>query len=149
MRNLFLGVAAAALLLNPAIAQTVPSTQLTDGVYRTGDLPALETVQYIYGGRNYCWYDGGWDGPGYYWCGYAWRSGFGWGGGYGWQGWQGGHRGGGRSGSGHGGGGRTTLSHGSSGRTTFSRSSSTRSGSSRSGASRSGASHGGGGRHHG
>lgn len=29
----------------------------------------LEQTQFIYGGRNYCWYDDGWRGPGYYWCG--------------------------------------------------------------------------------
>ena len=35
---------------------------------------------YFWGGRNYCWYGGGWHGPGFYWCGYAWRRGWGWGG---------------------------------------------------------------------
>jgi hypothetical protein len=53
----------------------------------------VQQVQYIYGGRNYCWYGNGWHGPGYYWCGYAFRRGFGWGGGYGWRGWGGGGRG--------------------------------------------------------
>ncbi|WP_249780843.1 hypothetical protein [Bradyrhizobium sp. dw_78] len=51
----------------------------------------VEQTQFIFGGRNYCWYDDGWHGPGYYWCGYAMRRGFGWGGGEGWRGW---HRGG-------------------------------------------------------
>jgi hypothetical protein len=51
---------------------------------------AVEQTQYAYGGRNYCWYDNGWRGPGYYWCGYAMRRGFGWGGGAGWRGWGGG-----------------------------------------------------------
>src|ERR1700755_2349332 len=51
----------------------------------------VEQTQFIFGGRNYCWYDGGWRGPGYYWCGYAWRRGLGWGGGAGWHGWHGGH----------------------------------------------------------
>ncbi|MCL2714584.1 MAG: hypothetical protein FWD68_08410 [Alphaproteobacteria bacterium] len=66
---------------------------------------------YFYGGRQYCWYDDAWQGPGYYWCGYAWRRGAGWGGPAGWRGWHrggGGHavRGGGRGGGGgHGGGG--------------------------------------------
>jgi hypothetical protein len=62
------------------------------GVDRPGDMPTLDRVQFIYLGRNYCWYDGGWRGPGFYWCGYAWRQGFGWGGGWGWRGWYG-HRG--------------------------------------------------------
>ena len=53
----------------------------------------VEQAQFFFGGRNYCWYDDGWRGPGFYWCGYAWRRGLGWGGGYGWHGWHGGHRG--------------------------------------------------------
>lgn len=48
---------------------------------------ATENVQYIYGGRNHCWYATGWRGPGWYWCGYRWRRGYGWGGPAGWQGW--------------------------------------------------------------
>lgn len=61
----------------------------------------LEEAQYVYGGRNYCWYGNGWRGPGWYWCGYAWNRGYGWGGGYGWNGWRGGvWRGGGWHGGG-------------------------------------------------
>jgi hypothetical protein len=41
---------------------------------------------FFFGGRHYCWYDSAWSGPGWYWCGYAWRRGYGWGGGYGWRG---------------------------------------------------------------
>ena len=52
------------------------------------DLSMVDTVQaYYFGGRQYCWYDDGWQGPGWYWCGYAWRRGYGWGGGYGWRNW--------------------------------------------------------------
>ncbi len=55
-------------------------------------LRPLQNVQaYYWGGRQYCWYDDGWRGPGWYWCGYAWRRGYGWGGVYGWHGWGGGH----------------------------------------------------------
>src|ERR1700753_2607740 len=73
----------------------------------------VEQAQFAFGGRNYCWYDGGWRGPGFYWCGYAWRRGLCWGGGAGWHGWHGGRgrvvvgrpgHGGGRPGGGHGGG---------------------------------------------
>ena len=83
MRKFLLGAAGAAILACAAF-------------------PAAEAQLYIWGGRNYCFYDGGWHGPGWYWCGYRWRRGFGWGGGYGWHGWHGGgfHGGGG----GHGGG---------------------------------------------
>jgi hypothetical protein len=67
----------------------------------------VEQAQFFFGGQNYCWYDDGWRGPGFYWCGYAWRRGFGWGGGVGWHGWHGGPGrigGGGRPGIGHPGG---------------------------------------------
>jgi hypothetical protein len=47
----------------------------------------VENAQFFFGGNNYCWYDSGWQGPGWYWCGYAWRSGYGWGGGVGFHGW--------------------------------------------------------------
>ena len=58
-------------------------------------------VQFLFGGRQYCWYEYGWQGPGWYWCGYERRRGYGWGGGYGWHGARGGHPGAGR-GVGHG-----------------------------------------------
>jgi hypothetical protein len=98
--------------------------QLNDAVYGAGQAPQLEQVQFFWGGRNYCWYPGGWHGPGYYWCGYAWRRGFGWGGPYGWNGWRGGGRGyyhgggygghgyGGHGFGGHGGGGHGYGGHG-------------------------------------
>jgi len=58
----------------------------------TGALPAtqvlpVEDAQFFFLGHNFCWYDGGWQGPGWYWCGYAWNNGYGWGGGDGWRGW--------------------------------------------------------------
>ena len=52
-----------------------------------GESNLVQQANYIFEGREYCWYPGGWRGPGYYWCGYAWRRGYGWGGGYGWNGW--------------------------------------------------------------
>jgi len=74
---------------NPSsdIVAGAPAATLAPAVYTTGDRVMLEQAQYIWGGRNYCWYDGGWHGPGWYWCGYAWRDGFGWGGPHGWRGW--------------------------------------------------------------
>jgi hypothetical protein len=47
-----------------------------------------EQVQFRYGGYDYCWADDGWRGPGWYWCGYAYRPGLGWGGGVGWNNWR-------------------------------------------------------------
>jgi hypothetical protein len=53
----------------------------------------VEAIQYYsVDNSNYCWYDAGWQGPGWYSCGYEWDDGLGWGGPYGWNGWGGGHR---------------------------------------------------------
>ena len=41
------------------------------------DSSPVENAQFIWGGRNYCWYNSAWRGPGWYWCGYAWRRGIG------------------------------------------------------------------------
>jgi hypothetical protein len=57
----------------------------------TGPGASLEQAQWLFGGRQYCWYDRGWRGPGWYWCGYAYRRGYGWGGPVGWRGWDRGH----------------------------------------------------------
>jgi hypothetical protein len=43
-------------------------------------LQPLENADFIYNGRQYCWYEDGWRGPGWYWCGYAHWEGAGWGG---------------------------------------------------------------------
>jgi hypothetical protein len=91
--------ASATLVGTVQAAPAGPSGQL--GAAADG-LNMMEKAQFIFGGRRYCWYDNGWQGPGWYWCGYAFRQGFGWGGGIGWHGW----RGGGRRGGGFRGGGR-------------------------------------------
>jgi hypothetical protein len=98
MRTLLLGAAATLSLLGASVsaAQAAPAGPLVSGVYLSGDAATLQPVQFFFGGENYCWYVSGWRGPGYYYCGYAWRRGLGWGGGAGWNGWRG--SGGGRSG---------------------------------------------------
>ena len=54
-----------------------------------GSLDIIEKAQvFVWHGRRYCWYDDGWQGPGFYRCGYARRHGLGWGGGEGWHGWR-------------------------------------------------------------
>ena len=53
-----------------------------------GEVAVVDKVQFTYRGRRYCWYDAGWRGPGWYWCGYRWRRGIGWGGPVGWHGWR-------------------------------------------------------------
>jgi hypothetical protein len=86
-------------------------------------LNVIERAQFIWLGRNYCWYDDGWNGPGWYWCGQYLTRGIGWGGGFGWHGWRGGHAGGARGGhahgavvrGGHGGGGHGGGGHGGGG----------------------------------
>jgi hypothetical protein len=60
-----------------AMGGALPSTQI---------LP-VEQAQFFFLGHNFCWYDDGWQGPGWYWCNYAWSTGYGWGGGDGWHGW--------------------------------------------------------------
>jgi len=84
-------------------------------------------AQYSYGGQSYCWYDDGWNGPGWYVCGQYTVRGVGWGGAAGWHGWtrsgggavvRGGTvRGGSVSGAGRVGGGRTGGARVGGGRT--------------------------------
>jgi len=76
MRNSLLSVALATSLLTGPIAVTAANAQ-----------PVLVPAHYVFHGREYCWYDNGWRGAGFYWCGYATRRGLGWGGGRGWHGW--------------------------------------------------------------
>ncbi len=75
------------------------------------NLNLVERAQFIWLGRNYCWYDDGWNGPGWYWCGQYTVPGIGFGGGYGWHHWRGGHPGGGHPGGGHPGGGHPGGGH--------------------------------------
>ncbi|HXT09709.1 MAG TPA: hypothetical protein VN715_22605, partial [Roseiarcus sp.] len=88
MKKLASFVAALSLPLMAALPASAGIGVGSAGVGVVPDSNALvEHVQFVYGGRTYCWYDGGWKGPGWYYCGYAWRSGLGWGGGYGWRNW--------------------------------------------------------------
>ena len=105
--------ASAEMITQDAVSndQAAPA-RLDNAVSYAGEAGQFEKTQFFWGGRNYCWYPGGWQGPGYYWCGYAWRRGYGWGGPIGWHGWgrQGWHDGGrwngGDRGDWHGDGGR-------------------------------------------
>ncbi|MGA8292962.1 MAG: hypothetical protein WB820_10720, partial [Rhodoplanes sp.] len=50
--------------------------------------PVVIEPAYAYGGYNYCWYEAGWRGPGWYVCNYGpWIRGAWWGGPAGWNGW--------------------------------------------------------------
>jgi Chaperone of endosialidase len=117
--------------------------------------PALERIdliaqaQYSYGGKDYCWYDDGWNGPGWYVCGQYTVRGVGWGGGAGWHGWS--HTGG-RGGTARrgtvttGGGTRTGTTRTGGTRTGTTRTGGTRTGGTRSGGTRTGGTRTGGGR---
>ena len=101
LRNLIVGLALSAAFALP-LANTAEAA-IGDGVaasHVASQLLPVEKAQFVWGGRQYCWYDNGWRGPGFYWCGYAYRTGFGWGGGAGWHGWRGGGRGVGAAGIG-------------------------------------------------
>jgi hypothetical protein len=160
-------VAAAAVAFAGLAANQGAAAPLADSAGLRAALGAVEITdkaQYTYNGKSYCWYDDGWNGPGWYVCGEYTVRGVGWGGGAGWHGWT--HTGGGtavRGGSvtrgrtvsgagrvgGSGTGGRTGGSHVSGGRTGGSHASGGRTGGSRTGGGRTGGRTGGhgGGRH--
>ena len=52
-----------------------------------GQTAAVESEYYVYSGHRYCWYDDGWHGGGWYWCGENFHQGIGWGGPIGWHWW--------------------------------------------------------------
>jgi hypothetical protein len=92
MRNLVLVGAAAAVLFAGGMqvsTRAEAATGMFDGVRGAVErLDLIERAQFIYLGRQHCFYPDGWHGPGWYWCGYNWRRGFGWGGPEGWRGWR-------------------------------------------------------------
>ncbi len=58
------------------------------GSFAAVSSPVTENDEfYVYGGRRYCWYDGGWHGNGWYQCGNHQTQGVGWGGPIGWHFW--------------------------------------------------------------
>jgi hypothetical protein len=82
----FLAIGAALL---PSRGNALPLAAAAADVRLTTDsLNLVEKAQWAWGGRRFCFYPTGWHGPGWYWCGYAWRRGLGWGGVYGWRGWR-------------------------------------------------------------
>ena len=77
----------AGMMMTTGVAQAAPaglSSQLNAGAI---GFDLVEKAQYRYRGRQYCFYFDGWQGPGWYWCGYSHRRGYGWGGPTGWRGW--------------------------------------------------------------
>ena len=86
---LALALAGSALFgLAAGSAQAAPLSAAPGAIGAAAESMSLvDSVQYVYGGYRHCWYRGGWKGPGWYRCGYAWRRGYGWGGPVGWNGW--------------------------------------------------------------
>jgi hypothetical protein len=99
MRRFVVTIAAATVFLAgaPFMGASVRAASIVaPGAIRAAadSLNVVESVQYFWLGHDFCWFDDGWNGPGWYWCDYGGRVGVGWGGGYGWHNWRGGHPGG-------------------------------------------------------
>lgn len=91
MRKLSMALVLAAALgagtLLTATAQAAPAVAPGQLGAAADELNLIDQVQYVYGGYRHCWYANGWNGAGWYRCGYRTRRGFGYGGGVGWNGW--------------------------------------------------------------
>jgi hypothetical protein len=86
MRKFLLAAGSAGgLLVAMTAGQTAPLRDESAIRLQSG---LVENVDYVWRGKRYCFYDDGWHGPGWYWCGYRHRHGLGWGGERGWQGWE-------------------------------------------------------------
>jgi hypothetical protein len=89
-RSLALGLALGLGAASPPAAGCAQAA-LSDSAFVapvSDQLLRVEKAEFIYNGQQYCWYEDGWRGPGWYWCGYAHWEGAGWGGAYGWNGWR-------------------------------------------------------------
>jgi hypothetical protein len=87
--SMLLGDAAQAGVAAGVVSGTEPRlSQAELAQFNPLNIPAAIVGGLVFGGHNYCWYDDGWSGPGYYWCGYGYYQGYGYGGGEGWHGWQ-------------------------------------------------------------
>lgn len=90
-RQLF-GFATAAILAGSALggaASAGPMTGFAGLASANTAFSPIEKAQFVWGGYDYCWYDDGWQGPGWYVCDYGpWVSGYWWGGPSGWHDWR-------------------------------------------------------------
>jgi len=75
-----------ALAVGPAQAAVQGGADAIRAASENGSI--TEQAQFRFGGYDYCYYGDGWRGPGWYWCGYAYRIGLGWGGPIGWNNWR-------------------------------------------------------------
>jgi len=85
MRKFILATAAVAAFATGALAAPTPSQTIRAAV---DDLAVTQEAAFVFGGHRHCWYARGWNGPGWYWCGYSHRKDRGWGGNEGWNGWR-------------------------------------------------------------
>lgn len=88
MRNFSMTLAGALIagvgFVGSAYAATVGQP---DGTRAAGEPLTIVEPVHMMGHHNFCWYEDGWNGSGWYQCGYAGLNGQGWGGPYGWNGW--------------------------------------------------------------
>jgi hypothetical protein len=91
-RQAFAVMAAAIILTSgvacrAALAEPPSAAASVGGATKALDL--VQKAQYFWDGNEYCWYDDGWNGPGWYVCNYGpWISGLWWGGPLGWHHWR-------------------------------------------------------------
>jgi hypothetical protein len=90
MRKLCLTLTAALAVTGTMIGGRSHAAVIDPNALRAAadELASVETVQFVWGGHRYCWYNAGWRGSGWYRCGFRWRRGLGWGGPVGWRGWR-------------------------------------------------------------
>jgi hypothetical protein len=86
-KHLRTAVALALASMAVSAVEAAPVGKLGDVRSMIDQTPVELAQVYTWGGYRYCFYWDGWQGPGWYRCGYAWRRGYGWGGGPGWRGW--------------------------------------------------------------
>ena len=80
MRKSFITLAAATIFIGGApfmgaSAGAAPFVAPATIRAATDSVNIVENVQFFWANHNYCWYDDGWNGPGWYWCDMASRPG--------------------------------------------------------------------------
>jgi hypothetical protein len=79
------------IALAGGLSGTANATIVATGMSTAADhVTLVNQVDFIFGGHKHCWYADGWNGPGWYWCGYsdAKHKGKGYGGPEGYRGWK-------------------------------------------------------------
>ena len=88
MRKLALALCAATALVGVnATSRSAMAAPVAGAIPSLPD-SGVEQAQYRWHGQDYCFYPGGWHGPGWYRCGWQHRRGRGWGGPMGWHRWE-------------------------------------------------------------